>query len=379
MSKARLAQLRAVSACLVTEAPKKHVQRTPTPACALPQNSAAGARCRPGARALQRALLSGRAMPLSWTGALRTVVAPTADVPVHRPGHQLPVLPVPTLCPAADTPPYLPARRHRRPPPRAAPAPPRAAAPPEAPWRRLPCPDPGPGADTDRDRCLRDGPGRRSAGTRRTAALESSGAAGACATHQTRPAGTGGGSGEAAAPPPGPPRPPQEAGRQLGPIWEREQEALGPRLVQSEGTSGFGRDAKPVGVDPGAAATLPGVRGPARLAAEGGCYSTAVGHRAMDLQRKKRGLSRRGGGGGSLSGQLQLVLRCIWLTQSLSVKKAKQTGIMQSSGNWKPLLNTFFPLLPTCHFTSSISLANTKSAAVLLPILTVFLWPYTCL
>lgn len=78
----------------------------------------------------------------------------------------------------------------------------------------------------------------RSAGTRRTAALESSGAAGACATHQTRPAGTGGGSGEAAAPPPGPARRPQEAGRRPGPGGEREQEALGPELVQSQGTSG---------------------------------------------------------------------------------------------------------------------------------------------
>lgn len=43
-------------------------------------------------------------MPLNWTGALRTVVAPTADVPVHRPGYQLHVLPVPPLCPAADPP-----------------------------------------------------------------------------------------------------------------------------------------------------------------------------------------------------------------------------------------------------------------------------------
>ena len=90
---------RAVSARLVTEALKKHVQRTPTPACALPQNSAAGSRCRPGAQTLQWALLSGRAMPLSWTGALRTAVAPTADVPVRQPGHQLP-----TLCPREHTP-----------------------------------------------------------------------------------------------------------------------------------------------------------------------------------------------------------------------------------------------------------------------------------
>lgn len=104
----------------------------------------------------------------------------------------------------------------------------------------------------------------RFARTRQRAALESSGAAGACATHQTRPAGTGGGRGEAAAPPPGPPRlrPPQEAGRQLARSREREQEALGPGLEQKAREhllfAGVER-----GEDPLATATLPGLRGPA--------------------------------------------------------------------------------------------------------------------
>lgn len=104
------------------------------------------------------ALSSGNASELER--ALRTAVAPTADASVRQPGHQLPVLPVPTRRPEAD-PPYLPARRHSRPPPRAAPARPRAAAPPAAPWRRLPRLDPGPGAGTGRGRCLRGGPGGR--------------------------------------------------------------------------------------------------------------------------------------------------------------------------------------------------------------------------
>lgn len=55
-----------------------------------------------------------------------------------------------------SSPPYLPAARHGHPPARAAPAPPRAAAPPEAPWKRL---VPAPGAATERERCLRGGPG----------------------------------------------------------------------------------------------------------------------------------------------------------------------------------------------------------------------------
>lgn len=79
-----------------------------------PVKSAAGSGCRPGAQTLQRTPVSSRAMPQSWTGALRTVVAPTADVPVHQPGHQLPALPVPTLCPGADPP--LPFCSEARPP-----------------------------------------------------------------------------------------------------------------------------------------------------------------------------------------------------------------------------------------------------------------------
>lgn len=51
---------------------------------------------------------------------------------------------------------------------------------------------------------------------------------------------------EAAAPPPGPPRPPQEAGKQLGPLGEGEQEPLGPRLERSEGTSALCRGKKRV-------------------------------------------------------------------------------------------------------------------------------------
>lgn len=71
----------------------------------------------------------------------------------------------------------------------------------------------------------------RSAETRRTAAPETSGAAGAFATHQTRPAGTGGGGGSGSS---SLLRPPQEARRQLGRSRERQQEALGPRAVRGE-------------------------------------------------------------------------------------------------------------------------------------------------
>lgn len=158
LSKALLTQLWAASACLITEAPRKHVHSAPTVARAPAQGSAEGSECHSGAQIMQCALAPGRAMPLSCPGKLWEVAAPPARLPRHQPGLQLPVQPAPNRRP--PRPPYLPAWSRCHPAPRAAAAPPRAAAPPGAPWRRLPRLNPTPGTDTDCGRCLRDGFGR---------------------------------------------------------------------------------------------------------------------------------------------------------------------------------------------------------------------------
>lgn len=102
---------------------------------------------------------SGNASELDWRTKSSKSTNCRSAPPLARPPAHHEIGPLPSV-PEQAPPPYLPAWRHCHPPPRAAPAPPRAAAPPGAPWRRLPRLDPGPGADTDRGRCLRDGPGR---------------------------------------------------------------------------------------------------------------------------------------------------------------------------------------------------------------------------
>lgn len=231
LSKALLTQLWAASACLITEAPRKHVHSAPTVARAPAQGSAEGSECHSGAQIMQCALAPGRAMPLSCPGKLWEVAAPPARLPRHQPGLQLPVQPAPTRRP--PRPPYLPAWSRCHPAPRAAAAPPRAAAPPGAPWRRLPRLNPTPGTDTDCGRCLRDGFGRCPAPQRPGGRRLQKPPGLSEPLPRTRPARRGrvegGGSGSSSLL-----RPPQEARRQLGRSRERQQEALGPRAVRGE-------------------------------------------------------------------------------------------------------------------------------------------------
>lgn len=168
-------------------------------------------------------------MPLSCPGKLRAVPAPPAGLPRHQPGLQLPVQPSPTRSPPSLLPSCL------EPPP--------------------PC-TPSSGSTTQGSSTAggtmeaTSPPGSRYGNRHRPRALPTgrlSGSAplctdpaGAFATHQTRPAGTGGGRGEGGgwSGSSSPLRPPQEARRQLGRSRERQQEALGPRVVRSESNAG---------------------------------------------------------------------------------------------------------------------------------------------
>lgn len=188
VSKAHL-KLRAASASLVAEALEKHV-RTPPPAAhpwELSSGSAQGLRLRS----------LGRAMPRTAVAAPARPPAPPADPPLPS---------------CAEAP-----------------------------------PPPGPSSASTAQ-------GSSTAGGTMEAAREPTPTGGSAKLRSCRslchapdpPGADGRRKREAAAPPPGPPRPPQEAGKQLGPLGKGEQEPLGPRLERSGGTSALCRGKKRV-------------------------------------------------------------------------------------------------------------------------------------